>query len=57
MLCCAQRNANHEQLSSFITHVIRVIGVASHRLQDVRDVQTSNGGRLSKELIEAVPIP
>jgi len=32
-------------------------GVASHRLQGVQDVQTSNGEKLTRELIEAVPIP
>ena len=32
-------------------------GVASHRLQSVQDVQTSNGDKLTRELIEAVPIP
>ena len=32
-------------------------GVASHRLQGVQDVQTSNGDKLTRELIEAVPIP
>ena len=32
-------------------------GVASHRLQSVRDAQTSNGDTLVRELIEAVPIP
>ena len=32
-------------------------GVASHRLQGVQDVQTSNGDKLAKELVEAVPIP
>jgi len=32
-------------------------GVASHRLQSVQDVQTSDGDRLTRELIEAVPIP
>jgi MoxR-like ATPase len=32
-------------------------GVASHRLQSVQDVQTSDGDKLARELIEAVPIP
>ena len=32
-------------------------GVASHRLQSVQDVQTSDGDMLARELIEAVPIP
>lgn len=32
-------------------------GVASHRLQSVQDVQTSDGDKLAHELIEAVPIP
>jgi MoxR-like ATPase len=32
-------------------------GVASHRLQSVQDVQTADGDRLARELIEAVPIP
>ena len=32
-------------------------GVASHRLQSVQDVQTSDGDKLVHELIEAVPIP
>ncbi|MDE2310835.1 MAG: MoxR family ATPase [Betaproteobacteria bacterium] len=32
-------------------------GVASHRLQSVQDVQTSDGDKLAGELIEAVPIP
>ncbi len=32
-------------------------GVASHRLQGVQDVQTSNSDKLTRELIEAVPIP
>src|SRR5512139_4055319 len=32
-------------------------GVASHRLQSVQDVQTSDGDRLARELIEAVAIP
>ena len=32
-------------------------GIASHRLQGVQDVQTSDGDKLAKELIEAVPIP
>jgi MoxR-like ATPase len=32
-------------------------GVASHRLQSVQDVQTSDGDKLAQELIEAVPIP
>ncbi len=32
-------------------------GVASHRLQSVQDVQSSNGDKLVRELIEAVPIP
>ena len=32
-------------------------GVASHRLQSVQDVQLSDGDKLARELIEAVPIP
>ena len=32
-------------------------GVASHRLQSVQDVQTAEGDKLARELIEAVPIP
>jgi MoxR-like ATPase len=32
-------------------------GVASHRLQSVQDMQTSDGDKLARELIEAVPIP
>ena len=32
-------------------------GVASHRLQSVQDVHTSDGDKLARELIEAVPIP
>jgi len=32
-------------------------GVASHRLQSVQDVQISDGDKLARELIEAVPIP
>ncbi len=32
-------------------------GVASHRLQGAQDVQTSNSDKLTRELIEAVPIP
>ncbi|HEY6095547.1 MAG TPA: MoxR family ATPase [Gallionellaceae bacterium] len=32
-------------------------GVASHRLQSVQDVQTSDGDRLARELTEAVAIP
>jgi MoxR-like ATPase len=32
-------------------------GVASHRLQSVQDVQTSDGDKLARELIEAVAIP
>jgi MoxR-like ATPase len=32
-------------------------GVASHRLQSVLDVQTSDGDKLARELIEAVAIP
>ncbi len=32
-------------------------GVASHRLQSVQDVQISDGNKLARELIEAVPIP
>jgi len=32
-------------------------GVASHRLQSVQAVQTSDGEKLTRELIEAVPIP
>ncbi len=32
-------------------------GVASHRLQSVRDVQISDGDKLARELIEAVAIP
>ena len=32
-------------------------GVASHRLQSVQDAQISNGDKLARELIEAVPIP
>ncbi len=32
-------------------------GVASHRLQSVQGVQTSNSDKLTSELIEAVPIP
>ena len=32
-------------------------GVASHRLQSVQDVQSSNGDKLARELIEAVAIP
>src|SRR5512135_2401404 len=32
-------------------------GVTSHRLQSVQDVQASDGDKLARELIEAVPIP
>jgi len=32
-------------------------GVASHRLQSVQDVQTSDGDKLARELLEAVAIP
>ncbi|MFA6901741.1 MAG: MoxR family ATPase [Gallionellaceae bacterium] len=32
-------------------------GVASHRLQSVLDAQKSDGDKLARELIEAVPIP
>jgi len=32
-------------------------GVASHRLQSVHDTQVSDGEKLTRELIEAVPIP
>jgi len=32
-------------------------GVASHRLQSVQDVQTSDGDKLAREWIEAVAIP
>ena len=32
-------------------------GVSSHRLQGVQDMQASNGDKLARELIEAVPIP
>jgi len=32
-------------------------GVASHRLQGIQDAQASNGDKLVRELIEAVPIP
>ena len=32
-------------------------GIASHRLQSVQDVQTSDGDKLAYELIEAVAIP
>jgi len=32
-------------------------GIASHRLQGVQDVQASDGDKLARELIEAVPIP
>ncbi|MCE5180260.1 MAG: MoxR family ATPase [Betaproteobacteria bacterium] len=32
-------------------------GVASHRLQGVQDVQASDGDKLARALIEAVPIP
>ncbi len=32
-------------------------GVASHRLQNVQDVRSPDGGNLARELVEAVPIP
>ena len=45
--------------SSVIPEDIQIVlpGVASHRLQSVQDVQTSDGEKLARELIEAVPIP
>jgi MoxR-like ATPase len=45
--------------SSVIPEDVQIVlpGVVSHRLQGVQDVQVSDGERLARELLTAVPIP
>ena len=59
LLAAARAWALLDGRSAVIPEDIQTVlpGVASHRLQSVQDVQTSDGDRLARELIEAVAIP
>jgi len=59
LLAAARAWALLDGRSAVIPEDIQAVlpGVASHRLQSVQDVQTSDGDKLTRELIEAVPIP
>jgi MoxR-like ATPase len=59
LLAAARAWALLDGRSAVIPEDIQAVlpGVASHRLQSVQDVQTSDGDKLAYELIEAVPIP
>ena len=59
LLAAARAWALLDGRSAVIPEDIQTVlpGVASHRLQSVQDVQTSDGDKLTRELIEAVAIP
>ncbi len=59
LLAAARAWALLDGRSAVIPEDIQTVlpGVASHRLQSVQDVQTSDGDKLARELIEAVAIP
>lgn len=59
LLAAARAWALLDGRSAVIPEDIQVVlpGVASHRLQSVQDPQRSDGDKLARELIEAVPIP
>jgi len=59
LLAAARAWALLDDRSAVIPEDIQIVlpGVASHRLQSVQDVQTADGEKLARELIEAVPIP
>ena len=59
LLAAARAWALLDERNAVIPEDVQAVlpGVASHRLQNIQDVQTSNGEKLVCELIEAVAIP
>ncbi len=59
LLAAARAWALLDERNAVIPEDVQAVlpGVASHRLQGVQDVQTSDGEKLTRELIEAVAIP
>ena len=59
LLAAARAWALLDERNAVIPEDVQAVlpGVASHRLQSVQDVQTSDGEKLAHELVEAVAIP
>ena len=59
LLAAARAWALLDDRSAVLPEDVQIVlpGVASHRLQSVQDVQTADGDKLARELIEAVAIP